>query len=958
MKEAGGEGFTCTAVREREGVTRYYQFKCLKGAQSAVLIAGWGRSHEVDRDIESAIKSVRFTGQTLLMPAQLGSRENRTHCRIFNEIGLNLIEDGQAAAAVSYLEFAYMFDPDPVVIENEIIAYARVNKYDQALALATRAKAQHPDRPWFAAQMALNTARLGDFDRAMGLYREVLARQDFQNDLAISDCMKVYTKADRFDNARELIEIYRKHADSNTALLLHSDLYWKKGDTANALALVDARLASLGYNAELMTAKAEYSLEASKFDDVLAATEKLKSAGSGEAYVLVLEGRAQLGLHQPAKAKTCFEQAIAREPANEMAKRHLEIASAQLGQGENTSIKTPIEPVNVPAELLSASAPATSPDESAIYLQRVTAFRFRPGQEMTTTDYRLIKVLDSAGVDDFKALEWSFDPLSERMFVNKLIVRDADGKVVGTGQTSDYYVIDERQQSSINQKKSLNIPVPGLHSGCTIELVVSKQDRAPDTKMSYTAQTLAAVYPAKTSAVYLCGDLTNVAHRLVPATSGVEERAIDGGIAWIAHDPPVHRMEALAKPVIEYLPTVLISDARANWEEEGREYLKKIDDRLKPDPAIAETAKAWTAGLNSESDRIGAVLSHMQRDFTYRAIEFGRRALIPQPAGDFLRSRLGDCKDHALLLKQLLDATGVPAHLALVNAYQPLQADVPSFDQFDHMVVYVPPTSETPRPRFFDCTDKGDDLRTGVAFGLMSGKALVLDPKQPALIDLVADPARPSQMTCLRNVTMTAQGDVKVKETLRADGYEGAGLRTALKGMEPSQRAEWMQRMLGGSVHDLTVNDVHIRQLDRTDLPLEVELEYSVSGRFHSSATQLIGAIPIAWERYYMTIPRLRQRLSPFEIRYPTTFQTTTTLRLPEGFRVASAMPAQTFDDAFVGGRISGSLGSGDRELKLDSQMRFKPGEHSAREYDTMQQSVSRALSNMEANLVLETKKN
>jgi len=71
----------------------------------------------------------------------------------------------------------------------------------------------------------------------------------------------------------------------------------------------------------------------------------------------------------------------------------------------------------------------------------------------------LVKILDASGVSAFSTVQIAFDPLGEQVYVNDVRVMDADGKIITTGNHSDYYVLDDRSASSASQKKILNIPV-------------------------------------------------------------------------------------------------------------------------------------------------------------------------------------------------------------------------------------------------------------------------------------------------------------------------------------------------------------------------------------------------------------------------------------------------------------------------------------------------------------------
>src|SRR5690606_4324710 len=119
---------------------------------------------------------------------------------------------------------------------------------------------------------------------------------------------------------------------------------------------------------------------------------------------------------------------------------------------------------------------------------------------------------------------------------------------------------------------------------------------------------------------------------------------------------------------------------------------------------------------------------------TYKAIEFGRSTRVPNPTSKVLKNKYGDCKDHSLLLWQMLRANGIEAHLALANFAQPVDPDLPSLDQFNHMLVYVPGYEGG---RFFDATDKTSDVANLKApLDLGGANVLVLDAERPRLVQV------------------------------------------------------------------------------------------------------------------------------------------------------------------------------------------------------------------------------
>src|SRR5262249_53536299 len=141
-----------------------------------------------------------------------------------------------------------------------------------------------------------------------------------------------------------------------------------------------------------------------------------------------------------------------------------------------------------------------------------------------------------------------------------------------------------------------------------------------------------------------------------------------------------------------FSPVVWIGPANTTWADEARTYLKLVDDKLVLEESTKALAAEVTRDCRTKREKLAAIAQHVQQGYTYHAIEFGRRARSPNSAAKTATLKYGDCKDHALLTKQLLTAVGIQAHLTLVRSSGEIATDVASLDQFDHMVVFVPAT--------------------------------------------------------------------------------------------------------------------------------------------------------------------------------------------------------------------------------------------------------------------------
>jgi len=66
-----------------------------------------------------------------------------------------------------------------------------------------------------------------------------------------------------------------------------------------------------------------------------------------------------------------------------------------------------------------------------------------------------------------------------------------------------------------------------------------------------------------------------------------------------------------------------------DWKQVGLVYLNKIKDRLEVDESMTELAKKLVGGITDPNLKIAAISRYVQKELTYKAIEFGIRARRP-----------------------------------------------------------------------------------------------------------------------------------------------------------------------------------------------------------------------------------------------------------------------------------------------------------------------------------------
>jgi hypothetical protein len=349
------------------------------------------------------------------------------------------------------------------------------------------------------------------------------------------------------------------------------------------------------------------------------------------------------------------------------------------------------------------------------------------------------------------------------------------------------------------------------------------------------------------------------------------------------------------------------------------------------------------AGLPDQEAKIATLSRFVQTNITYKAIEFGRRARIPNRPSEVLENRYGDCKDHAVVLQQLLVAVGVPADLALVCTHGPVLKDLPSLDQFNHMVVHVPGAGVG---TFLDCTEKGSDLSQPLPFGLADCQALLLATEQAHLVTIPPYPEAASDIAVQQHIYFLSGGAARVDETMTLKGIHGAFLRGMLLSCPPNYRQMSLQREAG--MDDLEITGFKIDGLDQPSLPLQLHFVYVLPNQFHRTGDRLLGKLRVGFERGYLTTGAVSHRSSPFETKIPLSFHSTTVIDAPEGFHPEPATDhAPASDLRFASFQRHSHADS--RRLELNFECRFRAGKFGPAEYSAYREALAQTLSGLEA---------
>jgi hypothetical protein len=321
-----------------------------------------------------------------------------------------------------------------------------------------------------------------------------------------------------------------------------------------------------------------------------------------------------------------------------------------------------------------------------------------------------------------------------------------------------------------------------------------------------------------------------------------------------------------------------------------------------------------------------------------------RGARIPRTPAEVLGHRYGDCKDLALLLTQLLTAAGVDAELALVRSWGPVQHELPSLDQFDHMIVYLKDLS----PHLLDPTTKFASMAEEPAW-LGGQEALVLRPGAPQFVTIVAS-APELEVEVEREVRVEGEHGLTVDEKVLARGRTAWMLREMFSSVEARRRGERLQSWLGGT----ETRVIELEELGDPEKPLALKVRYRLEGQLHLAGNQLVAKLPSRWERSRLAVQAVEPRSNPFLLRWPATVKSETRFHVPKGFLAVALTPSASQSDAARFGTWALSTEALNQTVTLSFAAERHPGSHPAEAYAAFHKDSLEALAALEQPLVLE----
>ncbi|HUL74709.1 MAG TPA: DUF3857 domain-containing protein [Vicinamibacterales bacterium] len=314
-----------------------------------------------------------------------------------------------------------------------------------------------------------------------------------------------------------------------------------------------------------------------------------------------------------------------------------------------------------------------------------------------------------------------------------------------------------------------------------------------------------------------------------------------------------------------------------SWEELGAAVRDLWRDRAAVTPAIRDKAAELTRGMTTNREKIAALYAFVSTKIRYVAVSFGIGRIQPHAASDVLDNGFGDCKDKHTLLTALLAAVGITAEPALITPGVPLDQDVPTLSQFNHVITSVTTNG----------AETWMDTTLEVApVGLLIGPerdqdTLLVDSRGPArVVRTPATPVRESSwhVDVVGTLSGTGSLDATVHEVVSGDLE--VGMRAVLRGIPQTQWQAAAKQLPLTSRFGGTVSDLEISPLEDVATPLKISYRYTVDSYSDWAKGEVTAPVPLL---NFPNVPAADAPPVPVDLPGASDFVFTSRLTLPEG---------------------------------------------------------------------------
>ncbi len=550
----------------------------------------------------------------------------------------------------------------------------------------------------------------------------------------------------------------------------------------------------------------------------------------------------------------------------------------------------------------SSPPPKTDTTSEAFVFERIAELvRFENNGTGVRDTTAVIRVQSQAGMQQFGQLIFGYSSATERLDIDYVRVRKADGRVIATpaGSAQDLAPEVLREAPLYSDYRQRHVSVVDLRPGDVLEYHTVVHVTTPLAPNEFWYE---HTFPRRVAIGENRLEIDVPKSRELKVKSPerkyeVHETGDRRVYAWVIRDLVPDRKRQREEDDFDAgdeQPDIQLSTF-ADWLQVAHWYAKLQDERVVVDDSVRQKAAGLTRGAVTPLEKARRLYDYVAGNVRYVSLSFGVGRLQPHAASEVLQNGFGDCKDKHTLLQALLRAEDIPSYPVLISSDHKIDPDVPSPAQFDHEITAVR-LGKNEDLTWLDTTAEVAPYGL-IMYQLRNKQALLASADSYAgLRTTVSDAPVKNLVVIKMDGKFSETGVLDTTFDFTAQGDSDLPMRAAFR---RASAAEWKQVLEvfsavwgfpGGEV-----SDIHLDSLENTSKPLHLTYHFHRENFFivptSGASFRMLPPIPLP------ALPRLNPRKGPqplnvgpsiertyrAHIQFPANYSVTT----PGGVRMA-----------------------------------------------------------------------
>lgn len=458
---------------------------------------------------------------------------------------------------------------------------------------------------------------------------------------------------------------------------------------------------------------------------------------------------------------------------------------------------------------------------------------------------------------------------------------------------------DELNQSFYDDTKLLNFVYPNLQKGSKSKLKYSQKIKNP---RFLTPFYFGEYYPIKKNKVTIIADKGvnlefrkfNISDDKIKFTK--QEKRRKTIYTWELNDQDEYEYEPNSPSFKTVLPHIVPIITSYKIKKEEKKLLGEVSDLYgwyyslvedvnteAPSKELVDLTNKITADKKTDLEKVKAIYYWTQKNIKYIAFEYALGGFIPRESNEVFRKKYGDCKDNSSILYRMLEIAGVKGNLTWIGTrkipYTYEEVPTPVVD--NHMILSY--EDKNGRTYYLDAT--GRYIKFGIPTSFIQGKEALVSYgkdfkiKKVPVIDAKVNAIIDSTSIKLENGIVKGVSKTSIAGYPKIDFFhdlENENSQNKLKELYNRRFEKGNNKFLIGNFKE--TNKYHY------DNDFIVDYDFEIKNYYKKLGDEIYINLNLNKDLSFFKTDKKRE--NAIEYDYQRYFKYTTTLEIPEGYKV------------------------------------------------------------------------